>query len=209
MLVIICTVVFTLTRWHIFVFSYLSEKTEIFKYWINKLGIWAPVVYLLGYVLRPLIFFPSTPFAILGGVLFGTIWGAFYIMIGTMCSSICEFVLVRYFVGEKARQFLKKKTRVVSQVIEKHGFLTVFFIRLIPNIAFDLQNCGLALAPIKFSHYLYGTFLGCLPVCIFYASFGYFVTNLSIYYGASLIILFMVILYFLQRFFIFKIKNST
>ena len=179
----ICVVAFALTRWHIFIFSHMSEKTEILKYWVNKLGIWAPIVYILGYVLRPLVFFPATPFAILGGLLFGNIWGTFYVVIGTMCSGVCEFLLVRYFAREKTRQFLKKKAPMANQIAERHGFLTVFFVRLIPNVAFDLQNYGLALTPVKFRHYFYGTLLGCFPACVIYVSFGHYMIHRPAYWG--------------------------
>ncbi len=175
-----CSVIFILIQWHEFIFSNLREKTEIIKYWVGNLGIWAPLVYLLGYVLRPLLLFPAVPFAILGGVLFGSLWGTIYVLIGTMCSSVCEFLLVRYFVGGKAKEFLKEKTRKVNQVVIKHGFLTVFLVRLVPNVAFDLQNCGLALAPVSFTHYFYGTLLGCLPACIFYALLGNIAFNWSV-----------------------------
>ncbi len=171
---------FVLAQWHEFIFLGLSEKTEIVKYWVLRLGVWAPVVYVLGYILRPLVFFPSTPFAIIGGLLFGSVWGTLYILIGAMCSSVCEFLLARYVVGEKAKQFLKEKSRKMNEVVVKHGLLTVFLVRIIPNVAFDLQNCGLALAPIKFTHFLYGTLLGCLPACILYASLGDFASNWAV-----------------------------
>lgn len=170
-------IVFVLAQWHQFIFLGISEKTEIVKFWVLRLGVWAPAVYILGYILRPLVFFPATPFAIIGGLLFGSAWGTLYILIGAMCSSVCEFLLVRYVIGEKAKQFLKEKSRKVNEMVVKHGLLTVFLVRLIPNVAFDLQNCGFALAPIKFKHFFYGTLLGCFPACILYASLGGFVSN--------------------------------
>lgn len=168
----VCVIILLLAQWHELIFSNLSEKTEIIKQWVDSLGVWAPLAYIFGYVLRPLLLFPTVPFAILGGVLFGSFWGTIYVLIGTMCSSICEFLLVRYFLGEKAKNFLKEKTKKINQLVIKHGFLTVFLVRLIPNVAFDLQNCGLALAPVSFIQYFYGTLLGCIPACIFYASLG-------------------------------------
>jgi len=207
--IVICVAVFALTRWHIFIFSHLSEKTEIFKCWVNKLGIWAPAVYLIGYVLRPLIFFPSTPFAILGGVLFGNIWGTLYVLVGTMLSGVCEFFIVRYLVKEKTKQYLKQKAPIANQIVEKHGFLTVFLVRLIPNVAFDLQNCGLALTSIKFRDYFYGTLLGCLPACIFYASFGHYLINRPTPLGLGFAILLIAIFIIFCRFYASKIKNKA
>ena len=177
--IIICSIIFVFVQWHNFIFLNLNEKTEIVKYWVHNLGMWAPLAYIFGFVLRPLVLIPATPVAILGGLLFGGLWGTIYVLIGAMCSSICEFLLVRYFLGEKAKIFLKKKVQALNQLVVKHGFSTVFLVRVIPNVAFDLQNCGLALMPIKFTHYFYGTLLGCLPACIFYAFFGNLALNWS------------------------------
>ena len=203
-----CVVIFLLIQWHQLIFSNLSEKTEIIKHWVDNLGIWAPLAYLLGYVLRPLLLFPAVPFAILGGVLFGSFWGAIYVLIGAMFSSICEFLLVRYFVGEKAKEFLKGKTRKISQVVSKSGFLTVFLIRLIPNIAFDLQNCGLALTPVSFIDYFFGTLLGCLPACIFYASLGNLAFNWSVPWAIGFVVSLGICLYLL-RFLFPAIKENN
>lgn len=204
----VCGIILILIQWHEFIFSNLGEKTEIIKCWVGNLGIWAPVVYLLGYVLRPLLLFPAVPFAILGGILFGSFWGTIYVLIGAMCSSICEFLLVRHFVGEKTKEFLRKKTHRISQVVTRHGFLTVFLVRLIPNIAFDLQNCGLALAPVSFAHYFYGTLLGCLPACIFYASLGNLVFNWSVPWAIGFVVSIVICLYLLRLFFpIIEKKN--
>lgn len=204
-----CLVIFLLIQWHEFIFSNLSEKTEIIKHAIDNLGIWAPLVYLLGYTLRPLLLFPAVPFAILGGILFGSFWGTIYVLIGAMCSSICEFLIIRYFVGGKAKEFLKSRTRKISQIVINHGFFTVFLIRLIPNIAFDLQNCGLALAPVSFVDYFFGTLLGCLPACIFYASLGNLAFNWSVSWWIGFVVSLGMCLYLLRFFFpAIKEKNT-
>ena len=130
--------------------------------------------------------------------MFGSFWGTIYVLIGAMCSSICEFLLVRYFVRGKAKEFLKEKTRRVGEVVVKHGFLTVFLVRLIPNVAFDLQNCGLALAPVRFIDYFFGTLLGCLPACIFYASLGNLVFNWSVPWAIGFVVSLGICLYLLR-----------
>lgn len=196
-----CGIIILLVQWHELIFLNFSEKTEILKHWVNKLGVWAPLAYLVGYILRPLVLFPAVPFAILGGVLFGSIWGTIYVLLGTMCSSVCEFLLVRYFIGEKTKKFLKEKTLMISQVVVKHGFLTVFLVRLVPNVAFDLQNCGLAFAPVKFKHYFYGTLLGCFPACIFYASLGSITFDWSVSWKIGFVVSLGACLYLLYHIF--------
>ncbi len=195
--VVACGVVFALVRWHAFIFLGLCEKIEILKYWVQKLGIWAPLAYILVFILRPFVFLPATPVAILGGLLFGGIWGTIYVLIGVMGSSACEFLFIRHFAGEKTKRFLKEKAQAVNRIVTRHGFLTVLLVRLIPNVAFDLQNCGLAFVSIKFTHYFYGTLLGCFPASIFYASFGDFIFNWSVSWKAGFVVFFGVSLCFI------------
>jgi len=196
--IITCGIGLLLVQWHGVIFLNLSVKIEIIKHWVAATGIWAPLVYILGYVLRPLVFLPSVPYSILGGLLFGSVWGTAYVLIGAMFSSVCEFLLVRYFIGGKVKKFLREKTLMINQIVTKHGFITVFLVRLIPNVAFDLQNCGLAFTSIKFTHYFYGTLLGCLPACIFYASLGNLAFDWSASWKIGLVVLLGICLYLLR-----------
>lgn len=168
----LCFVILILGWWSGFFSLDLLQKIALVRSRIEVWGAWAPVAYILVYIFRPLMFLPATPVAILGGVFFGGIAGIIYILAGTMLSSMIEFIIVRYFIGEKAKQFFREKAGGVSRVSKQHGFFMVFLVRLIPNVAFDLQNCGLALTPVKFSDFFFGTLLGCLPACIVYTSIG-------------------------------------
>jgi uncharacterized membrane protein YdjX (TVP38/TMEM64 family) len=150
----------------------LAGKTEILRDLSAKLGVWSPIIYLAGFVLRPVVFFPSVPYAILGGIIFGKFLGPAYVLAGAMLSGVIEFILARYFFGDLARRALKDRFKLADRLISENGFMAVLLIRLVPNVAFDLQNIILALAPVRFRHFAAGTLLGCLPASIFYASIG-------------------------------------
>jgi uncharacterized membrane protein YdjX (TVP38/TMEM64 family) len=64
----------------------------------------------------------------------------------------------------------------LDEKIEKHGFLTVLLIRLIPNVAWDIQNLSLGLTKVKFRDYFFATLIGIIP-----GSFAF------VYFGSSLI----------------------
>lgn len=195
--IIIFGVLFMLSPWLDFSLQNIDKKVEMVKLWSGKFGPWAPLAYLLGFTLRPLVFFPASIFAVLGGVLFGSAFGTVYVLIGAMCSGVCEFIIARYFLGNRARLFMERHSRVVIPIMAKHGFMTVFLVRIIPNVAFDLQNFGLAFTPVRFWHFFWGTLFGCLPACVFYASLGDAALNwsapskigLAVSIGACLLIL--------------------
>jgi uncharacterized membrane protein YdjX (TVP38/TMEM64 family) len=207
-LVAVCLLAFAIVRWQGLLFSNINDKLGIAKCWVQKFGILAPLIYIFAYILRPLIFIPATPFAILGGLLFGSAWGTFYVLLGAMCSSVCEFLVVRYLAGEKTRDYFTEKAKVLDKVFRGHGFVTVFLVRLIPNVAFDLQNCILAITPVKFKDYFFGTLLGCLPASIFYSSIGNIALNLSVTWKIGFVVSVVLCLYIVYSLFFSKRNNK-
>ncbi|MBU0468277.1 MAG: TVP38/TMEM64 family protein, partial [Candidatus Omnitrophica bacterium] len=50
-------------------FSNVSE--EEFKTWVESLGVWGPIIYVVVYVFRPLILFPAGVLSATAGVIWG------------------------------------------------------------------------------------------------------------------------------------------
>ena len=155
-------------------FSGITE--EEFKEKVNSLGIWGPVLYIIVYVLRPLILFPAGVLSASAGLIWGPAKGFFILQIGANISAVAEFLLARYFGREIIKKYLKGKMTNLDEKIEKHGFLTVLLIRLIPNVAWDIQNLSLGLTKVKFRDYFFATLIGIMP-----GSFAF------VYFGSSLI----------------------
>lgn len=145
---------------------------EGFKRWVESLGFWGPVSYIVVYILRPLILFPAGVLSATAGVIWGPALGFFYLQIAANISSTAEFLIARYFAREAIEQKLKGKISGLDQKIEKHGFLTVLLIRLIPNVAWDIQNLSLGLTKVKFRDYFLATFIGIMPGSFAFVFFG-------------------------------------
>ena len=151
-------------------FSGINE--EDFKQWVESLGIWGPVVYIVVYILRPLIFFPAGVLSATAGVIWGSALGFLYVQIAANISSTVEFLIARYFARDRIEKFIKGKMSGLDQRIEKHGFLTVLLIRLIPNVAWDIQNLSLGVTKIKFRDYFLATLIGIMPGSFAFVFFG-------------------------------------
>jgi len=142
---------------------------------IRSLGVWGPVVYIALYVARPLIFFPAGILSAAAGFIWG-LKGLLYLLIAANISSTVEFFFARSFGRDAVARLLKGRMRDLDERIEKHAFLTVLLIRLIPNVAWDIQNLGLGLTKVGFADYFVATFIGIVP-----GSFAF------VFFGASLI----------------------
>lgn len=140
-----------------------SEFAPKVENYIQSLGFWGPIAYIVFYILRPLILFPAGLLTALGGAIFGPFFGTMYTVVGATGCAIWEFLVARY-VG---REWIKKKIghhiAKIDTHMDKHGIWTLLLIRLIPNLPYDVQNYGLGLTKIGFGSYCIGTFFGIMP----------------------------------------------
>lgn len=183
-------------------FSKISE-TE-FKDWAHSLGLWGPVIYILVYIFRPLILFPAGVLSATAGVIWGAGLGFFYLQIAANLSSTAEFLLARYFARGTVENLLKGKVLKVDEKIEKRGFLTVLLIRLIPNVAWDIQNLSLGLTKVKFRDYFLATLIGIMPGSFAFVFFGASLLkvlfNPKTFWIIGIAILLFVAIYFFQTY---------
>ncbi len=155
-------------------FSQITE--EAFKEKVDSFGFWGPIIYIIVYVLRPLILFPAGVLSASAGLAWGPVKGFLILQVAANTSAIVEFLIARHFARSGIERFLKGKMLNLDEKIEKHGFLTVLLVRLIPNVPWDIQNLSLGLTKVKFRNYFVATIIGIMP-----GSFAF------VFFGASLI----------------------
>jgi len=170
LLVVIIAALFLVLRLLNVDFSGISEKE--FKVWVDSLGFWGPIIYIVTYIFRPLILFPAGVLSATAGVIWGPGLGFFYLQIAANLSSTAEFLIARYFARGAIEKKFKGKIANLDEKIEKHGFLTVLLIRLIPNVAWDIQNLSLGLTKVKFRDYFFATLIGIMPGSFAFVFFG-------------------------------------
>jgi len=152
-------------------FSAFSE--DAFRKKIETLGIWGPAFYVLIYVLRPFIFFPASILSAAAGVIWGPFEGFIYLQIAANTSASLEFFFARYSGRDIVKKYIKDKFFNIDERIAKHAFLTVLLIRLIPNVAWDIQNLALGLTKVKFRDYFLATLIGIMPGSFALVFFGF------------------------------------
>ena len=155
-------------------FSQVTE--EAFEEKVDSFGLWGPIIYIIVYVLRPLVLFPAGVLSASAGLIWGPVKGFLILQVAANTSAIVEFLIARHFARSGIERFLKGKMLNLDEKIEKHGFLTVLLVRLIPNVPLHIQNLSLGLTKVKFRNYFLATIIGIMP-----GSFAF------VFFGASLI----------------------
>lgn len=139
-----------------------------------QLGPWAILIYIIAYTIRPIVFFPSSIMTPLSALLFGPYLGWIFTYIGETFSATVAFFIAKYFGKDLIAKFEKQnqekggKTTAnfilkYKERLEKNGFETVIFLRLVPLFPFDFVNYACGLSDISYRTYLIATMIGVIP----------------------------------------------
>lgn len=126
---------------------------------VDQAGFWAPMVFILLYAAGICLFIPGVVLTGIGAVVFGPYWGFVYVWVGGMIGAAASFALARTLGREYAGSLVGGRLRKYDEAIERNGFATVLYLRLI-YAPFNLTNLGLGLTRVHFSDYIVGTGLG-------------------------------------------------
>ena len=133
---------------------------------------WGPVVFILIYALLCAIALPGSILTLAGGAAFGTVWGTFYNVLASNLGATLAFFIARYFGREFVKRFsTHPKWAQMEKGIQESGFKTVFRLRLLPVVPFNVLNYGSGFSSVRYTDYLFGSMLGMLPATFIYTYF--------------------------------------
>ncbi|PSL42438.1 putative membrane protein YdjX (TVP38/TMEM64 family) [Salsuginibacillus halophilus] len=130
--------------------------------WFLSFGWWAPLLYILFYALRPLVLFPSSLYAMAGGLAFG-LWAVPLTYIGSVTGSTIAFWISRLAGFRIVRAKWTGRMAVVQRQLEKNGFYYILFLRLIPVLNFDIVSYLSGISKVKYRSFLAATLVGIIP----------------------------------------------
>jgi uncharacterized membrane protein YdjX (TVP38/TMEM64 family) len=129
---------------------------------VTHYGPLAPLAFIGLYVMGICLFIPSPIFTGLGGYLFGTFYGTLYNMCGLVIGSTISFFIGRHLGREFASPLIEKWLHKYDKLLEKHGFATIFYLRLFNFPLIGLNYCA-GLTRISFKDFFLGTAIGIIP----------------------------------------------
>lgn len=148
---------------------------DIVREYLRGFGIWAPVIFIVVYILGT-IFIPVTPFMALAGILFGFKYGLIYTGLASLLSSIVVFAIARKLGRDRVDDFLeKKRLNLLVKYNEKlkiHGVKSMIVLRMTPVMPFNVLNLLMGISKIRTRDYIIGTVLGLIPSNIITVYFG-------------------------------------
>ncbi len=158
------------------------DRQQLQRY-LEAMGFFAPIIYLVFYTIGTLLILPSTPLNLTGGAIFGVWWGTLWTTIAALVAAIIAFTfsrtIGREFISQIISQKLSGRWHAVDAEIGQGGLFYMFAIRLLPIIPYGIVNFTAGLTSIKFQDYLIGTLLGTFPGLLPFVMLGAGITQLS------------------------------
>ncbi|MCK8828560.1 VTT domain-containing protein [Natroniella acetigena] len=188
-------------------------KLLAFNKWITGWGWLAPAFFIAIYTVAMIIFLPNPFFMLVGGLAFGSFFGAVFVLIGFGLGASSSFLIARYFARDFIKAWLEKKGLVSKMElwIEEYGYRLLLITRLIPIIPINLQNYAYGLTEIKFSVYIILSLFGILPKVAFLTVISGFIVEEGLIvkenYGIIIGGLIFIIVFYLLISKIFKVEE--
>lgn len=132
---------------------------------IKPLGFWAPVLFVLLYVVSCVAMIPGSVLSIGGGAIFGIVEGSIYVSIGATLGATAAFLSGRYF----ARDWVTAKIgahptfAALDQAVATEGWKIVLLTRFCAVFPFFMLNYGYGLTRISVRQYVVATWVGIIP----------------------------------------------
>jgi uncharacterized membrane protein YdjX (TVP38/TMEM64 family) len=135
-------------------------------------SVFAPVAAVIGSALLVAALVPRTLLALAGGALFGTVFGALYVLVGVTTGAALAFCVGRLLGRSFVSARLRGRVAVVEAAVARRGVWAVVVCRLIPIVPFAISNYAFGTTSVRPRQMIGGTMLGALPATLAYAALG-------------------------------------
>jgi uncharacterized membrane protein YdjX (TVP38/TMEM64 family) len=144
-----------------------------FAAWVDELGVWGPLVFILGYAAAAVAFVPGSLLTLAAGAIFGLGAGVIYVFIAATLGASAAFLVSRYLARRAVESRLADNPRfaAIDKAVGAQGRKIVFLLRLSPVFPFNLLNYALGLTKVRFIDYFIAS-LGMLPGTVLYVYYG-------------------------------------
>jgi uncharacterized membrane protein YdjX (TVP38/TMEM64 family) len=158
----------------------VSGTIPKFAQFVDSLGVWGPVVFILGYALGAVAFVPGSFLTLAAGAIFGLAKGIAYVFVAAVLGSSLAFLVSRYVARGTIEKKLAGNARfeAIDRAVGSQGRKLVFLLRLSPVFPFNLLNYALGLTRVRFADYLAAS-IGMLPGTVLYVYYGKLVGDVA------------------------------
>jgi uncharacterized membrane protein YdjX (TVP38/TMEM64 family) len=151
----------------------LKTYVTQFSQWIEGLGPWGPLAFILGYIVFTVALIPGSILTMAGGALFGLWFGTLYVTCAAVIGSTLAFLISRHLARSRFEERLadNAKFNAIDRAIGEQGGKIVFLLRLSPVFPFTYLNYALGLSRVRLRDYVLAA-VGMVPGTFLYVYYG-------------------------------------
>lgn len=150
-----------------------GDYVPVFARWVASLGIWGPLVFIVGYAVAVVGFVPGSVLTLAAGAIFGLAAGTVYVFVAATLGATAAFLIARFVARDWATRRLagNERFQAIDDAIAEQGGRIVFLLRLSPVFPFSVLNYALGLTKVRLRDYVLAC-LGMIPGTLLYVYSG-------------------------------------
>ena len=144
--------------------AWYSLSAENIVQYLSEARSWGPVV-VIGMMILAIVFspIPSAPITVAAGAAYGHLWGTVYALIGAELGALIAFEIARRLGQERAARLIGSYTLPRAAKSQIGLSLTVFALRLLPAVSFDVISYAAGLTILRRRWFALATAAGMIP----------------------------------------------
>jgi uncharacterized membrane protein YdjX (TVP38/TMEM64 family) len=157
-----------------------------FAAWVDGLGFWGPIVFMLGYATATLAFVPGSVLTLAAGAIFGLFEGTLYVFVSATIGATLAFLLARHAARAAIEKRIEGDARfaAIDRAVGNEGRKIVFLLRLSPVFPFNLLNYALGLTRVRLADYFIAC-IGMFPGTLLYVYTGKIIGDVAAVAGGA------------------------
>lgn len=165
--VVIVAAIFLIRQSGVFDGTLKDQVTRLLTFF-DGLGFWAPLVFILIWILACIFLLPGLPVSLAGGLIFGAVWGTVWTTIGANIGAAVAFLIGRYAARDMVAGWMEKNEHLkkIDEGVKQQGWRMLLITRLVPIFPFNIQNYVYGLTKIPLSTYVLVTLPSMVPASI-------------------------------------------
>lgn len=154
-------------------------KTFVFR--LADLGPWAPVFFIVAYVVASIALAPAFLLTVAAGAFFGLWYGSLLVFLGATLGASAVYALASPLARSRFMGWIARDPRIAAarDAVVDDGVWIMLLLRLSPVVPFVLLNYALALSGVSFRNYLIAL-VGMLPAIVMYTYYGKVVGDIAV-----------------------------
>jgi uncharacterized membrane protein YdjX (TVP38/TMEM64 family) len=140
---------------------------------VRELGPWAPVLFILIYILATVTLAPAFFLTVAAGAMFGVLRGSLIVFAGASIGASAVYALAAPLAASRLMDRITRDPRVaaVRTAVVGEGLLVMFLLRLSPLVPFNILNYALALSGVRYRDFAVAL-VGMVPAIVMYTYYG-------------------------------------